>query len=84
MMNVHLGGKKKDTWTSLVVQWLRIHLPMKGTQVQSLVQEDTTCYRELSRCTTSTEPVLHTTLLTTTRKKPMQCNEDPAQPEIYK
>ena len=25
--------------TSLVVQWLRIHLPMLGTQVQSLVQE---------------------------------------------
>ena len=45
MMNVHLGGKKKDTWTSLVVQWLRIHLPMKGTQVQSLVQEDPTCHK---------------------------------------
>ena len=38
------GGKKKDTWTSLAVQWLRIHLPMKGTQVQSLVQEDSTGY----------------------------------------
>jgi len=28
--------KKKDlikTWTSLVVQWVRIHLPMQGTQV---------------------------------------------------
>ena len=29
--------------TSLVVQWLRICLPMQGTQVQSLVQEDSTC-----------------------------------------
>ena len=29
--------------TSLVVQWLRIHLPMQGTQVRSLVQEDPTC-----------------------------------------
>ena len=28
---------------SLVVQWLRICLPMQGTQVQSLVQEDSTC-----------------------------------------
>ena len=28
--------------TSLVAQWL-IHLPMQGTWVQSLVQEDTTC-----------------------------------------
>ena len=27
---------------SLVVQWLRICLPVQGTQVQSLVQEDST------------------------------------------
>ncbi|XP_059856119.1 telomeric repeat-binding factor 2-interacting protein 1 isoform X2 [Delphinus delphis] len=29
--------------TSLVVRWLRICLPMQGTQVRSLVQEDPTC-----------------------------------------
>ena len=29
--------------TFLVVQWLRIHLSMRGTQVWSLVQEDSTC-----------------------------------------
>ena len=29
--------------TSLVAQWLRIRLPMQGTQVRSLVQEDPTC-----------------------------------------
>ena len=29
--------------TSLVVQWLRTHLPMPGTQVWSLVQEDPSC-----------------------------------------
>ena len=29
--------------TSLVAQWLRIHLPMQGTQVQALAQEDPTC-----------------------------------------
>ena len=29
--------------TSLMVQWLRFHLPAQGTQVQSLVQEDPTC-----------------------------------------
>ena len=23
--------KKKKKWTSLVVQWIRIHLPMQGT-----------------------------------------------------
>ena len=35
--------KNPVLWTSLVVQWLRIHLPVKGTQVQSLVWEDFTC-----------------------------------------
>ena len=29
--------------TSLVAQWLRIRLPMQGTQVSSLAQEDATC-----------------------------------------
>ena len=28
--------------TSLVAQWLRIHLPMQGTRIQSLVWEDPT------------------------------------------
>ena len=28
----------------LVVQWLRIHLPMQGTQVLALVREDPTCH----------------------------------------
>ena len=31
-------------WTPLVVKWLRIHLPMQGTWVQSLVREDSTCH----------------------------------------
>ena len=34
---------KNGQRTSLVVQWLRICLPMQGTQVQSLVWEDPTC-----------------------------------------
>ena len=33
------------TGTSLMVQWLRISLPMQKTQVQFLVQEDPTCLR---------------------------------------
>ena len=32
-------------WTSLVVQWFRICLPVQGTWVQSLVWEDPTCCR---------------------------------------
>ena len=33
---VHVG-------TSLVVLWIRIHLPMQGTGVPSLIWEDSTC-----------------------------------------
>ena len=29
--------QKGESWTSLVVQWIRIDLPMQETQVQSLV-----------------------------------------------
>ena len=37
---------------SLVVQWLRICLPIQGTRVQALVWEDTTCHG-------ATRPVSH-------------------------
>ena len=55
---VHLGRKsqnesqtrlrgrrlKNQVWdTSLLMQWLRIRLPMQGTWVQALVWEDPTC-----------------------------------------
>ena len=35
--------KRHRVGTSLVVQWLTIHLPMQGTWVRSLVWEDPTC-----------------------------------------
>ena len=34
---------KTSVRTSLLVQWLRICLPMQGTQVQALVWEDSAC-----------------------------------------
>ena len=34
---------QKDTWTSLLAQWLEICLPVQGTQVRALVWEDPTC-----------------------------------------
>ena len=34
---------KKTARASLVAQWLRVRLPMQGTWVQALVQEDPTC-----------------------------------------
>ena len=37
--------KTNDFWASLVAQWLRIRLPMQGTRVRALVQEDLTCRR---------------------------------------
>ena len=40
------------TGTSLVAQWLRIRLPMQGTQVPALVWEDPTCRG-------ATKPVRH-------------------------
>ena len=38
--------------TPLVVLWLRIHLPMLETRVQSLIWEDPTCVEQLSPFTT--------------------------------
>ena len=57
-----------------MAQWTRIHLPMQGTQVQSLVQEDSTCLwsnwahelQLLSLCATYWSP--HTL-------EPMLCNK---------
>ena len=43
---------KTPSRASLVVQWLRIHLPMQGTRVQALVWEDSTCHG-------ATKPVGH-------------------------
>ena len=39
----HIHIKKHISWTTLAVQWLRIHLPMQGIWVRSLVWEDSTC-----------------------------------------
>ena len=38
------------SWASLVVHWLRIHLAMQGTPVQSLVREDPTCCGATKPC----------------------------------
>ena len=37
--------KRRSPGASLVVQWLRVHLLMQGTQVRAPVQEDPTCCR---------------------------------------
>ena len=51
-MHISLFKKLDYFWTSLVGQWWRIHLPVQGTWVWSLVQEDPTCCK-------ATKPVYH-------------------------
>ena len=46
------AGMKTKVRASLVVQWLRIRLPMQGTGVRALVREDPTCCG-------ATKPVRH-------------------------
>ena len=48
---VHIG-------TSLVVQWLIIHLPMQATQIQSPIWEGFTCHRATKPMSPNSEPVL--------------------------
>ena len=36
---------ERSRGTSLVAQWLRIHLPMQGSRVRALTREDPTCHR---------------------------------------
>ena len=39
----HVCLRNIERWASLVAQWLKILLPMQGTRVRALVQEDPTC-----------------------------------------
>ena len=50
---------KLNTWDSLVIHWLRIRLPVQGTQVQSLVWKDPTCHGANKLiCDITAEPTL--------------------------
>ena len=58
---------KSNSWgTSLVVQWLRLHLPVQGIWVQSLVWEDPTCLR-------ATKPMYHN--YQASALEPVLCNK---------
>ena len=78
--------KKRITGTSLMAQWLRIHLPMQGTWVRALVWEDPTCCgatkpmrQNYWACTL--EPASHSywahvpQLLKPVRLEPVLCNK---------
>lgn len=49
---------KKSQRASLVASWIRMRVPMQGTRVQSLLQEDSTRQRAPGPMATATEPVL--------------------------
>ena len=51
----HQAKKRENDGASLVVQWLKIRLPMQGTQVRALVREDPTCSEQLSPRATTPE-----------------------------
>ena len=89
-----LCQERKNQGASLVVQWLRVLMPMQGTRVRSLVWEDPECCR-------APEPVRHNyrahapwrTCSATTghrsekpshlnQRKPAHSYKDPAQPII--
>ena len=60
---------------SLVVQWLRIHLVIQGAQLQSLIQEDPTCFR-------TAKPMYHN-YWSLYALESVFCNEKPLQWEAY-
>ena len=70
-----LTNKNHMIRTSLVAQWLRIRLPMQGTQVRTLVWEDPTCHGATkpmchnywSPCSTTREATAMRSLCTATK-----------------
>ena len=49
---------RTEPWTSLVVQWLRIHLPMQGTWFNPQSGKTPHAVEQLSQCAGATGPVL--------------------------
>ena len=52
VLDRHYFFKKRQQRASLVAQWLRIRLPMQGTRLRALAQEDPTHHG-------ATKPVCH-------------------------
>ena len=50
--------KEYISGASPLAEWIRISLPVQGTQVQSLVQEDPTCRAATKPMPATTEPKL--------------------------
>ena len=54
-----------------MVQWIGIHLPMQGTQVQSLVWKDSSCCRAVKPVGQATEST-HSKVHASQQEKPQQ------------
>lgn len=55
-------------------QWLKVCLLLQETRVQSLVQEDSICHRQLSPCATNTEACLRSGACAPQSEKPAHHN----------
>ena len=79
ILQLKINNFKKWNGTSLVVQWLRIHLPMQVTQVPFLVWEDSMCCR-------ATKPMYPRAMRSHRNEKPKHCNqrEAPAHRNLRK
>ena len=74
------GYSKDKTRASLVVQWLRIGLPMQWTQVWSLLWKIPHALRQLSPCVPAAEPA-HFRACAPQQEKPSQWETHAAQLE---
>ena len=91
-------SKRRVVRVSLMVQWLRIRLPVQGTRVRALIREDPTCHR-------ATKPARLEPMLRNKKshrqweahasqrraaparhnlRNPARSNEDPTQPKVNK
>ena len=80
----HTLLKLSQSMTSVVVQWLRIFLPMQGTPVRSLVQEDFTGWGPTKPQATTTEPVcaLRQEKLPQEEAQTLQLESNPHSPRL--
>ena len=64
---------RNQTRAPLVVQWLRIHLPVPGTQIRSLVWQDPTCSERRASVPWRLSPHASPPAVTTRAQSPRAC-----------
>ena len=85
MHKINIGWiKDLSVRASVVVQWLRIHLPMQGTWAQSLVGKIPHILGQQSLCATTTEPTHLELMLCNKRSPHTTTREQPHLPQPEK